>query len=59
MLLLLRDSRLLWLLALLTFFLAGCAVDQAVISTDAPPREAHHQSVKKKGPPPWAPSQDV
>ena len=56
MLFLLRYSRFFWLLALLTFFLAGCAVDQAGISTAAPPREVHHQSVGKKGPPPWAPA---
>jgi len=53
---LLRCFRFFLLCGLLTFFLAGCAVDRAAISTAAPPREAHQQSVGKKGPPPWAPA---
>ncbi|MCK4379277.1 MAG: hypothetical protein KAW01_08045 [Deltaproteobacteria bacterium] len=56
MLFFLRYSRFLWLFAVLTFFLVGCAVDRAGISTAAPPREAYPQSVKQKGPPPWAPA---
>ena len=56
MLFLLRYLRFLLLLALLTFFLAGCAVDQTSISTAVPPREAYPQPVKQKGPPPCDPA---
>jgi hypothetical protein len=56
MLLLLRYFRFFLLAGLLAFFLTGCAADRAVMSTDAPPRETHPQSVGKKGPPSWAPA---
>ena len=54
--LLLRNPRFPWLIVLLMFFGAGCAVDQATVSTTAPPAEVHPQPVKTNGPPPWAPA---